>query len=435
MVILTLLILSVLVYRLKGAGKLLHAGGFFVLVNYISLWTYFIHQIGLVHYEDFVGLPMPINSDYSMASVAYMCGYYMLVSFVVAPNTRKRKIEPLGNSQFSPRGFKMLALAANVVAVLVLYVALAIYITEANFQLIFRNYSYLFLVNANNVGLQSRAAILLHDATGILGVALGAGLAIFLGKKKFGWALLYAPIYIFCVVIKYALFSRWVALQLAAFLIVFAAGKLRRRAKFGRSILLLLLAAFIFVVYISTLAGRYGQAQGISAVYAAVIDALSNLSIYLEFVVLNVFGGSFVFLEAAAQNAAVYNILFKITSFSPLPAVIDGWDYWRAGIYMINQYTPYNVAAELFYFGVPFWILYLIIIKIAYSLSNKIQARYDSSLGFVVASPLYIYAVMFGFYGVRFGSKLIYISIVIALSVIFLKRQKRKISSLPAEHK
>lgn len=322
-----------------GVVTALFAGNIssFFLIEYIKENA----DIALVHSYKFSRSYLEGYSDFA---IYYFVAMILIASFGIAASKNSRE-----RSKFNPiiiTGTQPQIVTTFLFCTLIAYVFVHSVVTEFAFLKPYT--TYLALRDPRYFGITNPAFAVMHSVVGVVGVASSLALYIAIKSKRGLLVFIATAVFLYFSAYQAASLSRWLVVQIAIF-VALALSDRSLRLHPATLILLILIPA----AYFGALNGRSSQTLGIGAFISGIFSgATAEFWIHS---LSNVFGGGLVFSEAATRVSTTYPLIFKATSFSPLPSFVDGFSSLKAiHEVRINIYGPFSTYAELYWFG-PHW--------------------------------------------------------------------------------
>jgi len=150
----------------------------------------------------------------------------------------------------------------------------------------------------------------------------------------------------------------------------------------------LIMFGFVFTMCII---GRNESYLGISAIPHNATLALESIDTVFLGLLINSFQGCQVFAEALLLSRPEYTSDYKILSFSPFPAFIDGFTMFSQ--VRVNEYVPFNNISEAYYFGNYYLLVYFITLSIYCSIAH-LAAKVANYAGRITVISLFVLTVM-----------------------------------------
>lgn len=398
--------------------------------SFVSIVVFYLNDYGVVYFEPYKGLPLPMYGDYLYADQAYtIASIFALMCIVMS--FRYRKVG--GGGDLSEYVAILLAMRHKPRFVIFNYLFLSVFILlyvwniyEVNFDIIFSNTSYLFNVDPVRVGVTSSLGRIVYHAIGPISLVFAFMLAYYVKAKRYDMFFLVLLLLFYSMFIKSAQFSRWlplifVALAMSIFMVF------ESRRKYIFIFLSILASLFCFIL---VLKGRGGFEQGFDG-FVLQMEEFSFADIsYLSKLVVNVFGGYISYAESL-EKGWVYDTGYIIRSFSPFPSFIDGWGQYAGDVGRVNKHSPFNFFSEVYFFGKGFGIGLAVMFFLSLSRIEYLHRMFFSMfsiIGFIVF--VYVFLAVF-FYPVRNVFRLYLICMVLyEFSAYIAKSKRRKLKKI-----
>ena len=295
--------------------------------------------------------------------------------------------------------------------------------------LFWRNDVYLILNDPNSAGIQTLVGRWAHFLLRPLGLVLvGAG-AFFWARHRRKTAVLFFLVSIYPLLLAIAQNSRWAPLYIIGGLVVIAFfGDIRRNLLFMVSG-----GALGLVLFVKVLIGRNTPYQGLGGT----IDVFRVIFADLQFqrwgigFFLNIFEGA----QSLANSLLLqprFPTIYSLLSFSPTVSAIDHFDrIFPSYVVMIAPVVPMNSYGEALFFGLPYFILLLIIVLVWLRVMTQVFLRRDA-IGMAFAVFSYWTIFYLSQYPVRNSMRLVYISLLIGILVDRLLSVRRNDHEQPS---
>lgn len=356
------LILTLIIWISVKKKRLYNIPLIFSLINSIAYFIYFLsYNYGLNYVFGFA------TRMYHIIEYEYIYFFYFflnLISLIVLLITEK------GNKiDFNAYKFKISFRSVYLLSIII-FLSLFFHFLDIDKTKLLYHKQYLLLIYSNEAGLSSFFTILVHKASGFIGV-FSAVLFHYSAKMKYSLPkFLFLISTLYALVLKLAINSRWAGLIIASLLLskIFIYNKSKHKFRIVFSIVI------IFLIYATVLSGRQ-KSQGILSIGSNLITATSNIGTLLNKSVFNVFAGA-VNLSIAFDQEVHYPRNYKIVSFSPLISKLDNYDD-LANRYQvrINRFVPYNYYTELIKFGNPYIFLFFLFLFILFYNIEKVRNK------------------------------------------------------------
>jgi hypothetical protein len=214
--------------------------------------------------------------------------------------------------------------------------------------------------------------------------------------------------------------SRMAAITVVGFALAYCSfAKKWRRTVF-------VVSSVIFFLFIITVFTGRAEKSGIANIVRNMIMAVQKIDDKLpRMIFVNLFQGPIIFAEAQLSSP-FYESTYIILSFSPFPAVIDGFNEFllSANEARLNDFTPFNTIVEVYLFGTEYWLLYLGIFFLSISYMEKISRQIGTTLSIVFTAPLLLHINMAQQYPARNTMRMLYIAVMLAFVASTYLRRK-----------
>src|ERR1700688_1881251 len=278
---------------------------------------------------------------------------------------------------------------------------------------------YLGISDPADAGIQNQLLFPVHRALGLLSIVLGvcSVISIKTGPKWFFYFCI-GPAFAYCFVYTLGSNSRFAPVTICAMYLTQVILSHRTRV----------LAHFLFVIGIlftmhTSLEGRAYLEQGIGpwlerVPNTSVVDLFKSIGAALN----NIFDGVVVLAQTVKARPS-YEAPYTWLSFLPSISLIDGFDSIRSLYdYDLAPNVPVSAIGEAYFFGFPYWTLFLFQIGILYFLSSRICAVMNGPKGLVIVVLIYFIIISISQYSIRTSSRLIYFEIVLMSVMLILRK-------------
>ncbi|KRA45700.1 hypothetical protein [Devosia sp. Root635] len=225
---------------------------------------------------------------------------------------------------------------------------------------------YLQFRDPANLNITNDLVAFFHGNMGAVGILLGVIIATS-GRKSLYTAFMALFPYFYIVAFQAASISRWLILQLAIPAVILAF-----RTRFRWPLLALIILSMV-PLYGSLRVVREDNVLGVDALVSSMFDGTSVNSGFIVDSIGNIFGAGLNVSEAQGKVDVTFPLNFNVLSFSPLPSSIDGFDDWRQYTQWINIYGPFNVFSELYWMGVGWYILFVLLMVVTVRWNDKVD--------------------------------------------------------------
>lgn len=298
-----------------------------------------------------------------------------------------------------------------------LVLALAIYawhFASINKSLLIINFRYLTISNPQDMGLSNPILSIAHNATGPLGVLLGAMMVYYFRRRASLYGLACFILTAYFIMLKMAGFSRWAPLIFAAIL----ASLIMMRVIEKLRLISIGVVAFFFLSllsYILVLEGRGSPVQGLAGIVVTVVELDADPLASLSQILINVSIGALTTATSFARAESFYPIAYKILSFSPFPSALDDFRSYLYYTAFINSATPYSGIAEALEFGEIYFIVYFAINAYCIRLLTRSYLQLGPVIGLILSMPAYFAIMAMHTYPVRNSLRLLLYATLITL--------------------
>lgn len=383
----------------------------------------------LVYYEvwspeDYFGLAIPYTIPQELYWLTYVVYLPILIPLVVAnawlfrKKNKRVSFQDVFLNRAAEGRIRKLGLKYGVVPVFVGYSFIFFHAFDIDWRLVWANSQYLLLVVPGSAGISNVVASIAHNSLAFIGVIFAFLIPFFVKNKKS----IYVAFLVFAVayvqLIKLAQFSRWAPIifgVLMASYVLFLSGE-RRWWRIKSSFMV----AVVWYSFIVVVQGRSNALQGVVGVVDVVFSAKTYANAWdsVLFSILNVFGGFFITAHSLGFPTE-YSSLYKALSFSPLPGALDGWGDVVGQTGLVNGFTPFNGAAELYQFGIYYTLMYVIYLYVCLYVIVRAGMKGYFFRFILTSLCFFVLTIFFQFYPIRNSIKLMTLALII-VSVVSL---------------
>jgi hypothetical protein len=381
---------------------------------------------------NFTAMPWPLAFKEVLVPTTLIYGILIIIGFISVFNLQKRKGWKQIYFKFNfPRILKRNFSFIVIITFIIILILEIFHFWDIDKSLFWQNNVYLLLNNPDSVGINTLLGRLMHFLLRPLGLLLISAATLFWLRHRIQTTILFALLSIYPFLLALAQNSRWAPLYFAAILLIIIVINPKKHIRF-----LIFVSFLTFLIFLKVLIGRNTPYQGLSGTIEIFRLIFSNFQFfkYVVSFLFNIFQG--------AQNLAntfliypEYRFLYKILSFSPTISAIDNFDkIMDANVVMINFFVPTNAYAESYFFGIPFFILMLIILFIWLRTMTKLYLRGDI-LGIVFTVFSFWMIFNLSQYPVRNSMRFIYISLLLGILVnnTFVKNKRKYKNNISPE--
>jgi hypothetical protein len=274
--------------------------------------------------------------------------------------------------------------------------------------------------SAYEMGIRNEFLALIQRSFGILNVILGVLVVISIKAERMRlFALCNGPAFFYCFIWELGSNSRFAAAVLSVIYLT----KIALTPRTSVISHILFLAGILFTMHTS-LEGRAYLAQGIGpwferAVDTSPADVIGTIGAMLN----NIFDGAVV-LAATIMAAPSYESPYTWLSFLPSISLLDGFDSIQSSYaYNLASYVPVNAIGEAYFFGFPYWPLFLFLIGVLSYLYSRVCAIMSGPKSLVLVGIGYYIILAISEYSIRTSSRIIYLEIALMAGALALQKR------------
>lgn len=363
-------------------------------------------------YREFTAMPWP-PFDATVRTTVVIYGILILAGWISVVKLRKRKM-PFRATQTFWRAFSPMMNSNFILAFLFVVLCMEIFhFMDINKSILWRNQEYLTIAKPYSAGIDTLPGRLIHFLLRPLGLLLIGASAFFWVYRRKQIAILLFLFSIYPFLLAFAGNSRWAPLYaFAASMVFIFLGGIKRY-------FLLVLFDWIlgFLLFLKVLIGRDTPYQGLAGtfdIFALVFSKLDEFERWTIGFFLNIFQGAQSLANAFLIHPQ-YPENYKLLSFSPTISAIDHFDKVM-NVYMVKiaPVVPMNAYGEAYFFGLPYFLLLLLILIAWLRMMTKLFLRRDEiGTAFTVFSYWLIFYI--SQYPVRNSMRLIYLSLLLGI--------------------
>lgn len=377
----------------------------FILINLLSVISGYITLVGL--------------DEYNVSYLKYSA-LYTTINIPLFLSLYKIKKEKKEIKFFSIPTIYLKLFTYSFLIIIILF------ILNLNMSLLIKNGEYLKLINPKDMNLENIFFRIYLKAMPLI----SAVAALLLPSLKLKKAI---HIYVFLIfIIAFGFIYQLANNSRSTIIIIFSS--ISGLLLFSKKGLLLYikvtaLVLLALITYITVLVGRSSLYQGISQIPRNLSKAVSitssetELSYYSSFSFQNLFEGSYIFYQGA-EIPTTYPFEYKLLSFSPLTSSLDNFDKYLKHTHFINPTVPYGSFLEVYHFGINYIAFYFLILFFSLRTLNKLVLQ-SPLLGYLVASPAYLFFIANQQYPLRNYLRFLLISAFLSICIMIYLRQKK----------